>query len=377
MATQPFAPGVRIEKHELESRPELLTGVPAFVGYTSGSLLLHGPRQLTHPEQLGDVLGGSGLGGSLAAAVRGFFENGGQQCWLMALEGDQRLKEGLEALWDESSFDLLCMPCLPPGDAQYGLADAQVQLLDFCARRGDCFALLDAPRPGNSQDADTSLLEYRNGLIARVRDASMGALYGPWIRVAGSQEFIPPCGHIAGLFARTDQRHGFSKAPANELLDGVVELEWQPHSPVALNEGGINCLRALPGRGIRVMGTRTLAREKTWRYISVRRLFLSLRRRLVRELAWVAFEPNDWRLWLRLHRELGGLLEALFQQGTLKGDTPEEAFYVKCDSENNPPEVREQGGLVLEIGLAPATPREFIVLHLVQREGRQLEAAVP
>jgi hypothetical protein len=157
----------------------------------------------------------------------------------------------------------------------------------------------------------------------------------------------------------------------------VVELERQPHSPVALNEGGINCLRALPGRGIRVMGTRTLALEETWRYISVRRLFLSLRRRLVRELAWVAFEPNDWRLWLRLHRELGGLLEALFQQGTLKGDTPEEAFYVKCDSENNPPEVREQGGLVLEIGLAPATPREFIVLQLVQREGRQLEAAVP
>ena len=368
------APGVSISQEGLQPRPELLTSVPAFVGYTGGGACPLTPRLLTHPEQLEEVCEGSGPGACLAAVVRGFFENGGLQCWVVALGGDQRLEEGLQALRDKEDFDLLCAPCLPPKDAEQ-ILEAHVQLLKFCAMRGDCFALLDAPRGGPGQDA--ALVRHREQLVAGVPDASLGALYSPWIRVAGSQEFIPPCGHIAGLFARMEQGYGLSKAPANEILEGVVELEQQLLQIAELNAQGINCLRALPARGIRVMGTRTLAREEAWRYISVRRLFIFLRRRLVRELAWVAFEPNDWRLWLRLHREVGDLLEALFRQGTLKGDVPEDAFYVKCDMENNPPELREKGELVLELGLAPATPREFLVLQLVQREGRQLEAAVP
>jgi hypothetical protein len=371
------APGVSISQEGLQPQPGLLTGVPAFLGYAGGGTSTPTPRLLTNPEQLEAVDGGAQPGTDLAGAVRGFFENGGQQCWVVPLGDAQTLEAGLEALWDEDAFDLLCAPSLPPGDEKKGLLAAQIQLLEFCARRGDCLALLDPPRPESGQTAEAALLSHRDDLVKDVPDASFGALYAPRIRVAGRTELLPPCGHIAGLFARTDQRYGFAKAPANEVLEGVVELGPQSLSPTSLNERGINGLRALPGRGIRVMGARTLAREDTWRYVSVRRLFISLRRRLVRELAWAAFEPNDLRLWLRLHREVGGILESLFQQGALQGATPEEAFYVKCDAENNPPEVRENGGLVVEVGLAPATPREFIVLHLVQREGGQLETTVP
>ncbi|MFP2903807.1 phage tail sheath family protein [Pyxidicoccus sp. 3LFB2] len=371
-------PGVYISQEWREPRPPPSTGVPALLGYVEGHKALPAPRRLTHPAQLDTEFAGLKPDAALAAAVRGFFENGGQQCQVVPLGEAQTLKAGLEALLNEDAIDLVCAPCLPPLDAQEGLPRAQVRLLEFCARRGDCFALLDSPQPGTSvKAAEESVLEARKLLAQRAPDSSLGAIYYPWIRVAGTPDFIPPCGHIAGLFARVDRKYGFGKAPANEVLAGALELAGTLLEPGQLNDAGINALRALPGRGIRVMGARTLSDVAAWRSISVRRLFLALRRRLMRELAWVAFEPNDLRLWLRLQREVGVILEDLFQRGALKGSTPEEAFYVKCDAENNPPAVREQGGVIVEVGLAPATPREFLVLRLVQREGKQIEIAAP
>ena len=169
-------------------------------------------------------------------------------------------------------------------------------------------------------------------------------------------------------------RGGVAQSPANLLLEGVVDLSCHfsgRDRAQFFNQGnppGINYLQAFPGRGIRAWGARTLSRDRLWQYVGVRRLFLTLGRWIERNLADVVFEPNDFRLWIRINRELTVYLDSLFQQGVLKGQVPEEAFYVKCDAETNPATVRDVGQMVAEIGLAPAVPGEFIVARLIQGE---------
>jgi phage tail sheath protein FI len=136
-----------------------------------------------------------------------------------------------------------------------------------------------------------------------------------------------------------------------------------------LNPEGINCLRALSGRGLRVWGARTLSPDPNWLYINVRRLVLTLARWIDRNMGWAAFEANTARLWNRIQRELNVYLAGLWQAGAIKGASAAEAFYVKCDSETNPAEEREQGRVTTEIGLAPASPAEFVVVRVVHRPG--------
>ena len=147
-------------------------------------------------------------------------------------------------------------------------------------------------------------------------------------------------------------------------VDPLVEADAQAE----LNPEGVNVVRVFPGRGIRLWGARTLSRQDEWRYVNVRRLFLTLRRWLDRNMTFAAFEPNGPRLWIRIRRELTVYLTDLWLDGALAGSTPDEAFFVKCDAETNPPDGREAGQVVTEIGLAPSAPSEFIVVRIVQRE---------
>jgi phage tail sheath protein FI len=169
------------------------------------------------------------------------------------------------------------------------------------------------------------------------------------------------------VYARTDQRIGVHKAPANDVLQGVLDLEVNltDAQQDRLNPEGINCLRAFPGRGIRVWGARTLSRDPAWTYVNVQRLFLTAGRWIERNMSSAVFEPNDPRLWARVGRELTAYFNDLLRRGALRGRTPQEAFYVKCDAETNPPEVRDAGMVVTEIGLAPALPGEFVVLRVI------------
>jgi phage tail sheath protein FI len=157
------------------------------------------------------------------------------------------------------------------------------------------------------------------------------------------------------------------KAPANEVLEGVLELERQVtrQDQDYLNPRRVNCLRSFPGRGIRVWGARTLAGHDAWTYVNVRRLFLTAVRWINWHMADVVFEPNDVRLWARIERDLNAYFVDLYQRGALKGRGPQEAFYVKCNEETNPPEVRDLGQVITEIGLAPANPYEFVVVRLI------------
>jgi hypothetical protein len=314
-------------------------------------------------------------GSYLADAVRGFFDNGGRRCYAVRLDPENQdrvaaLRAGLERLRDLDQIDLVCAPdimrpapgaAVDPGQVQL----MQLALLEHCDTLGDRFAILDAPTDPAGQPDDPE--RQRDGLYG-----TNGALYYPWIKVVGgSRPFVPPCGHIAGVYARTDQAVGVHKAPANEVLVGAIDLS--AHLTAArngdLNVRGINCLRAFAGRGIRVWGARTLSTEPAWTYVSVRRLFLTAGRWIERNLADCPFEPHDQRLWARITREIGAYFGDLFQRGALVGRTPQEAFYVKCDAATNPPATREAGQVVTEIGLAPALPGEFVVVRITHGTG--------
>jgi phage tail sheath protein FI len=169
------------------------------------------------------------------------------------------------------------------------------------------------------------------------------------------------------VISRTDLQVGVHKAPANEVVEGVLDLQLILTAQDAgrFHEGGVNALRALPGRGIRVWGARTLAADPAWRDVNVRRTVLTVRRWLQRFTEGLVHEPNDVRLWVRIMRELAAYLDDLYQRGALKGRSAAEAFFVKCDNETNTPDVVDAGLVVTQIGLALSAPAEFIDVRVI------------
>jgi hypothetical protein len=176
---------------------------------------------------------------------------------------------------------------------------------------------------------------------------------------------------MAGIWARSDTERGVHKAPANEVVRGAIglALDVTKSEQDSLNPNGVNCIRAFPGRGIRVWGARTLSSDPSWRYINVRRLFNFVEESIQVGTQWVVFEPNDLDLWQRVKRTISAFLTRVWRDGALFGATPGEAFYVKCDAENNPPETRDVGQLIVEIGLAPVKPAEFVIFRISQYSG--------
>jgi phage tail sheath protein FI len=206
-------------------------------------------------------------------------------------------------------------------------------------------------------------------------DSKFAALYWPWIKTfdpsTGTSRFIPPSGHMAGVWARNDDTRGVHKAPANEVIRGVTSLQTQitKTEQELLNPIGVNCIRTFPGRGIRVWGARTLSSDAEWRYLNVRRLFNYLEESILQGTQWAVFEPNDPALWARIRRTISAFLTNEWRKGALFGLTPEQAFYVKCDSETNPAEGIDAGQVVCQIGVAPVKPAEFVVFQLSQFSG--------
>jgi phage tail sheath protein FI len=158
------------------------------------------------------------------------------------------------------------------------------------------------------------------------------------------------------------------KAPANEVCRGVISLETNitkgEHDQ--LNPVAVNCVRSFPGQGIRIWGARTLSSDPEWRYLNVRRLFNYVEESILNGTNWVVFEPNDYKLWDSVKRTVDAFLRTVYRSGALFGQTAQEAFFVKCDAENNPPENRDLGILTVEIGIAPVKPAEFVVFRISQ-----------
>jgi phage tail sheath protein FI len=236
-----------------------------------------------------------------------------------------------------------------------------------CESMKDRFAILDCPPGLNPQQ----MKDWR--MTEAGYDTKYGAVYYPWIRVAnplgnGESILVPPSGYMAGIYARSDTERGVHKAPANEVVRGAMGLGMQitKSEQDILNPIGVNCIRAFPGRGIRVWGARTLSSDASWRYINVRRLFNFVEKSIQMGTQWIVFEPNDPDLWARIRRDISAFLSNVWRSGALFGATPSQAFYVKCDEETNPPEVRDLGQVIIEIGLAPVKPAEFVIFRISQ-----------
>ncbi len=288
--------------------------------------------------------------------------------------GDVSKRSGVEGLEVLEDITMVCVPDLMttmPGeklDLQM-VKSVQTMMIAHCEHMGDRVAILDTPPDLMPQEVKKWRMDVTGF------DSSYAAMYYPWIKIMDPATDmvinIPPSGHVAGLWARSDNTRGVHKAPANEIILGAVGLSYQTTKGEqdTLNPVGVNCLRAFPGRGIRVWGARTLSSDPAWRYINVRRLFNYVEKSIENGTQWVVFEPNDRKLWARVSRDVSSFLRTVWRDGALFGSSPAEAFYVKCDDELNPPESRDMGRLIIEIGMAPVKPAEFVIFRISQWAG--------
>jgi uncharacterized protein len=363
-------PGVRREDVAALPPRTLPTGVPAMLGYAAAGPVGEAIA-LRRSAELPRAFGEPGRG-YLAAAVAAFFRNGGERCYVIRLDdgppAPAALEHGLTTVGDLDEVDLVCAPDVvrprhAPGEADLPpdpgeVAVMQRALLDHCEAAATRVALLDA-LPG----ASTAVVRDQ---AAGLRGAH-GALYYPW--PAGDDgAWVPPSGHVAGVISRVDRTLGVHHAPANVPLDGVRDLERGIDDPTQglLRESGVNCLRAFPGRGIRVWDALTLSREPEWSQLNVRRLVSTLARWIAMTTRDVAFEPNAPETWARTRRALTAHLDGLFRLGALAGGSPDEAYAVRCDDRTNPPELRAAGRMAVEVLLAPAGPIEIVAVRIVR-----------
>jgi hypothetical protein len=283
--------------------------------------------------------------------------------------GDAATKNGLHAFDTVDDINILAIPDRP-GDREVIIA-----AYSYCQNRKDCFFVADAPQGLDPQ----SVLAFKQGTgtyAGNAFNSSYGALYYPWVLVTdpvtGGNKFVPPSGAVAGTYSSTDVLRGVHKAPAGTIdgyLNSAVGIERlvTKGEQELLNPNHVNVIRSFPGSGIVVWGARTLSADPEWRYVNVRRLLLFIEESIDEGSQWVVFEPNDRSLWARVKRDITAFLTNVWRSGALFGSTQEEAFFVKIDDENNPPEVRDAGQLIIDIAVAPVKPAEFVIFRITQR----------
>jgi hypothetical protein len=332
----------------------------------------------------------------LANAVHGFLHNGGATCYVVNLGQGGNLAQALDEIERIDEVAIVAMP----GATDPITHDA---LLTHCERLRDRVAVLDAPAEVANIESLTQVAlveakkkdagkdagdpaaaaakDRKGGARSRISPGGFGALYYPWIvakdPVKGEVVEMPPSGHIAGIYARTDATRGVHKAPANEVIRGAVGVSYRVtrEEQGTLNPAGVNCIRYFGTSGVRVWGARTLDEASSeYRYVPVRRFVCMVSESLEEALQWVVFETNHEPLWKAIRRDITAFLTLLWRQGMLKGETPEQAFFVKCDSETNPDEVVAAGQVVTTIGLSVVKPAEFVVIRISQQAGAEAAA---
>jgi Bacteriophage tail sheath protein len=259
---------------------------------------------------------------------------------------------------------------LPPPFTEQQIFAVQSAMVEHCERRRDRIALLDPPYAIAADD------RLGVGAVRAWRqrfDSKYAAFYFPWLKVEDPLRIvgpltrdIPPSGHVAGFYAQTDSETGCHKAPANGALawvqDVTVTVGDTAHG--VLNDDNINAIRVFPGRGLRIFGARTVSSDSDWRYVNVRRLLMMIEKAIGLSCQWAVFEPNNVFTRSKLHLALTSFLLALWQRGALMGASAREAFFVRCNEDNNPSAARDNGQLLAEVGVAPSKPFEFIVLRV-------------
>ncbi|GIJ20391.1 phage tail sheath family protein [Micromonospora lutea] len=399
-----FSPGIYVEEVPSGARPigPVGTSTAAFVGvapdrnaHVGEALAVNNWTDFLRLYADGDQVEST----PLARAVFGFLDNGGTRCWVVnvgeggAISGTGRKRAGLDLLEAVDEISILAAPGFhDPVSHEALLTMAErtrtmVAICDPAPDIDDISTLTRVATPGSGRSAKPSDTGSEapagsgtgggGGPVShRPRQSDFAALYYPWLRVrdplSGELVLTPPSGHVAGIWARTDALRGVHKAPANEPVRGAVDLGHlvtrAEHD--VLNPRGVNVIRYFPGEGIRVWGARTLAAEASeWRYLNVRRLSIAIEQAIANGTRWMVFEPNDYTLWRSIRRDIGAFLTRVWRDGALLGRTPEEAFFVKCDEETNPADVRDAGMVVAHIGIAVVKPAEFVVFKLSQWAG--------
>lgn len=283
--------------------------------------------------------------------------------------GDSSAQNGLHA-FDPMDINIVAIP------DKCGDRNAMLDGFNYCQARKDCFFIADTP----SDITPLQAIDFKSGTGDHQGNAfntSFGALYYPWVLVndplTGNPRYpVPPSGAVAGTISHVDTVRGVHKAPAGTpdgYLDSVVGIEKliTKGEHDVLNPAGINVIRKFPASGVCIWGARTLSADPEWKYINIRRLFLYLEDSIDLASQWVVFEPNSPALWGSVTRNITAFLLMVWRSGALFGSTPEEAFYVKVDAENNPEEVRNVGQLIIEVGVAPVRPAEFVIIRISQK----------
>ncbi|MGC4861540.1 phage tail sheath family protein [Micromonospora sp. DT41] len=408
-----FSPGIYVEEVPSGARPigPASTSIAAFVGVAPNRTAQLGRAVPVNnwTEFLRLFADGDQTESTpLARAVFGFLDNGGARCWVVnvgeggAITGTGQRRAGLQLLEAVDEISIIAAPGfhdVVSHEALLSMAErtrTMVAICDPAPDIDDIAALTKVatpssgkpPKPaestgggagsagGGSGSGGGAGSGGPEGAAYRPRQSEFGAFYYPWLRVrdpiSGELELTPPSGHLAGIWARTDALRGVHKAPANEPVRGAVDLGYLVTRPEhdVLNPKGVNVIRYFAGEGIRVWGARTLAAEASeWRYLNVRRLSIAIEQAIANGTRWMVFEPNDFTLWRSIRRDIGAFLTRVWRDGALLGRSPEEAFFVKCDEETNPPDVRDAGMVIAHIGIAVVKPAEFVVFKLSQWAG--------
>jgi phage tail sheath protein FI len=385
------------------------TEVAAFVGLAADGPF-NKPILVTSWAQFKQAFGELQQGTYLGRAVHAFLNNGGRACYVVRVGIDwifdrpptrAALSTGRDepeprptgpmpqetrptsdaagaarpafqaALLALETIDEVTIVCAPDAMAALqngwidlmGLTGVQVALIQHCELMGDRMAVLDTP-PGLGV---TELGEWRRGIAAY--DSKFATMYWPWIKTldaaTGTHNFMPPSGHVAGAWSRNDASRGVHVAPTNELVNGAigVEKDSTAEQQAQLTERGINTIRAIPGKGVRISSARTMSTDVLWQELNVRRLVNYVEKSILNGTDWVASQPRDQQLRLNLEQTVSGFLSMEWRRGVLSGGSSGASFFVHCDFETTK-DGAETVDVVCEIGIAPVRSSEYVVFRL-------------
>jgi uncharacterized protein len=378
-------PGIYIEENPgfPPSVAEVETAVPAFIGYTEKAIQLMNDDLLFIPQRISSLSDYERFFGVSATTVefilhrsiKLFFENGGSDCYIVSIGNyNNHLQKtdfviGLDAISKKDEPAILLFPDAVnlPGNELY---DIQKVALKQAADLGDRFCIFDLKFADTKENHDKIVNEFRNSI--GTDNLKFGGAYTPHLKMSGTALVLPPSAAVAAQYCTVDRNRGVWKAPANVSLRGVDKVVFsindreQDGLNVDSNAGkSINAIRKFTGKGILIWGARTLAgNDNEWRYVPVRRFFNMVEESVKKACLPFVFEPNDANTWVKVKAMIENYLTLKWREGALAGAKPENAFYVHIGLGKTMTAIDIlEGRMIVEIGMAPLRPAEFIILR--------------
>lgn len=369
----PSAPGVNVNIDDRPAAPPIEpigTSMVAFIGEThsgtpSDIVRITGTDQ--YEAIFGEIDSGARPDDHMAHSVRAYFDNGGRECYVIKTDSDP--ENSYESVFSQlekyDDIDIICLPTQQLVGIAEGGTNSNVvitQALSHVDKMTNRFVLVDPPdEEVNKAISWTNLPASTNAV-----------LYYPWFEVGAVK--VPPCGYVAGIWAKTEAKRGVWKAPAGvkaniKVVTGITQRVDNVDQE-KLNELGINCVRSKPGYGAVVWGTRTLSTKSAaeWRYVPVRRTAFMLKESIRRGIEWAVFEPNNETLWSALRLSIESFMNGLYRAGAFQGQQASKAYFVRCGKDDTMTQADIDRGFVkITVGFAPVKPAEFVEVTIQQK----------